>query len=150
MHRFTFCLVVISGVKGCVYTNSAGCIFSLSGSPTYPDMSLLSMQSRPPGGESMTTLASRLQWEQYRRMFPSPMSHHRGFSPASLTGLPPGVFLPHPATTPYSQRSVYSDIPPTPGSGSITLPGSLESKLFPPVLQSRKDTKYCDKILLKL
>ena len=32
---------------------------------------------------------------------------------------------------PYGGRSMFGDVPPTPGSGSVTLPGSVESKSFP-------------------
>lgn len=40
--------------------------------------------------------------------------------------LPPNPFSPHLAFTAASQKSVFSEHPATPGSGSITLPGSLE------------------------
>lgn len=40
--------------------------------------------------------------------------------------LPPNPFSPHLAFTARSQKSAFSEHPATPGSGSITLPGSLE------------------------
>ena len=50
----------------------------------------------------------------------------------SLAGLPLGgtgsLIGDYSGPLSLSQRSMFSDIPPTPGSGSITLPGSLESK----------------------
>ena len=48
-----------------------------------------------------------------------------------LAGLTPGAFLPHPpGSNPnaLSQRSIFSEHPATPGSGSITLPGSIDSE----------------------
>lgn len=49
-----------------------------------------------------------------------------------LPGLPLGgtgsLIADYSAPLSLNQRSMFSDIPPTPGSGSITLPGSLESK----------------------
>ena len=51
-----------------------------------------------------------------------------------ISGFPPstqGPFYPgdYPGTLgPYGGRSMFGDIPPTPGSGSVTLPGSVESK----------------------
>ena len=49
----------------------------------------------------------------------------------SISGIPPGALFPHPpGTNPnaLSQRSIFSEHPATPGSGSITLPGSIDSK----------------------
>lgn len=40
--------------------------------------------------------------------------------------LPPNPFSPHLAFTSASQKNAFSEHPATPGSGSITLPGSLE------------------------
>lgn len=37
-------------------------------------------------GETVTDLASRLHWEQYRRMYSSPLSAHSPYSPHSLSG----------------------------------------------------------------
>ena len=60
--------------------------------------------------------------------------------PLGSTGSLTGDYLP----PSFSQRSIFSDIPPTPGSGSITIPGSLESKhgcicaLNKPVVSIRK------------
>lgn len=39
-----------------------------------------------------------------------------------------------PSHVSHSGRSMFGDIPPTPGSGSITLPGSLESKFSPNII----------------
>ncbi|XP_046553157.1 zinc finger protein GLI4-like isoform X1 [Haliotis rubra] len=98
-------------------------------SPAQSDISLLSMRSHLMNGETVTHLASRIHWEQLQRNFyQSPFSGRR-FSPASLPGLPlpgSGSFSEYPPPS-FSQRSFFSEIPPTPGSGSITLPGSLES-----------------------
>ncbi|XP_041372344.1 zinc finger protein GLI4-like [Gigantopelta aegis] len=101
----------------------------LAASPAQSDVSFLSMRSHLTG-EPVTHLASRIHWEQLQRnYFHSPLSARR-FSPTSLPGLPlgstgslTGDYLP----PSFSQRSIFSDIPPTPGSGSITIPGSLES-----------------------
>ncbi|XP_064644165.1 zinc finger protein GLI4-like [Lineus longissimus] len=101
----------------------------LSLSPAHSDVSLLGLQGRT----ASDALASRLQWEQYRRtVLQSPLAT-RGYSPASFAGIPShlvpsnlaaaGEFA---STQSLSQRSMY-DVPPTPGSGSITLPGSVES-----------------------
>ena len=49
----------------------------------------------------------------------------------SILGFPPGALFPHPHSTnpnALSQRSIFSEHPATPGSGSITLPGSIDSK----------------------
>ncbi|XP_064595103.1 zinc finger protein GLI3-like isoform X2 [Liolophura sinensis] len=101
----------------------------LPGSPAHSDVSLLTMRSPVGAGEPIAHLASRIHWEQMQRNFYSPISGRR-YSPASLPGLPlsglgsyPAEFLPHPP----NQRSMFTDVPPTPGSGSITLPGSVES-----------------------
>ena len=32
--------------------------------------------------------------------------------------------------SPYGGRSMFTDVPPTPGSGSVTLPGSIENSKF--------------------
>ncbi|KAK2181862.1 hypothetical protein NP493_378g01020 [Ridgeia piscesae] len=104
-------------------------------SPTYPDF----MVRSPLTGEPISNFASRIQWEQYQRamQYNSPLvAGHRGFSPGALAGYPPG-YLPHPPSyTPslaLSQRSMFSENPATPGSGSITLPGSLDcSRLTSP------------------
>lgn len=45
-----------------------------------------------------------------------------------------------PSHVSHSGRSMFGDIPPTPGSGSITLPGSLESKFGPNIItKTEKD-----------
>lgn len=46
-----------------------------------------------------------------------------------------------PSHVSHSGRSMFGDIPPTPGSGSITLPGSLESKFSPNIIT--KTEKNC-------
>nr|ALS19768.1 gli [Novocrania anomala] len=102
----------------------------LAVSPAHSDISLLGLERRG-SGEPVTHLASRIRWEQYQRVtaFQSPLLS-RGLSPASLMGLQSGI---PPLPSEYSrqavlsQRSMFSDVPATPGSGSITLPGSLES-----------------------
>ena len=54
----------------------------------------------------------------------------------SLVGLSPGAqgaLYPrdYPGSLgPYGGRSMFGDVPPTPGSGSVTLPGSVESKSY--------------------
>ncbi|XP_059151219.1 zinc finger protein GLI4-like [Physella acuta] len=103
-------------------------LHGLSSSPTQSEFSLLSMRSPLLPGEPVTQLASRIHWEQLQRNYYNPLSSRR-FSPASLPGLPLGASpligeYPPPSL---SGRSLYSDVPPTPGSGSITLPGSLDS-----------------------
>ncbi|KAL8608069.1 hypothetical protein ACOMHN_023885 [Nucella lapillus] len=144
----------------------------LSPSPVQSELSMLS-SLRSPGslpGESVTQLASRIQWEQLQQAYyhhhphphPHPHPHHpssasssssRRFSPG-YSGLPFGpVDLPYPlgrggTASGYvsgtdgrgylsgSELRGYvsgSDMPPTPGSGSVTLPGSLEgSRLTSP------------------
>ncbi|KAL5010351.1 hypothetical protein ScPMuIL_012656 [Solemya velum] len=105
-------------------------IHGLAPSPSHSDVSLLSMRSPLGSGEPVTNLAARIHWEQLQRTyFSSPISGRR-YSPASLPGFPlgqPGSFYEYPSHVSHSGRSMFSDIPPTPGSGSITLPGSLES-----------------------
>ncbi|XP_076437437.1 uncharacterized protein LOC143276686 [Babylonia areolata] len=146
----------------------------LAPSPAQSELSMLSSLRSPPGGvgvagESVTQLASRIQWEQlqqayYHHHHPH-HAHHasssatsasssaaRRFSPG-YSGLPWPVELPYPlgrggTASGYvsaSEARGYlsgselrgyasgSDIPPTPGSGSVTLPGSLEgSRLTSP------------------
>ena len=66
-------------------------------------------------------------------------------SVSSLLGLSPsaqGAFYPgdYPGSLgPYGGRSMFGDIPPTPGSGSVTLPGSVESKQNLKVRKSRHE-----------
>ncbi|XP_033731867.1 zinc finger protein GLI3-like isoform X3 [Pecten maximus] len=104
----------------------------LAASPSHSDVSVLSMRSPIAPGEPVTSLAARIHWEQLQRnyLYQSPLSGRR-FSPSSLPGLPLGgpgsVYSDYPSHVSYSGRSMFGDIPPTPGSGSITLPGSLES-----------------------
>ncbi|KAL8604261.1 hypothetical protein ACOMHN_023631 [Nucella lapillus] len=138
------------------------------GSPVPSDMSLLgSLRSGGSSAESVTQLASRIQWEQLHR---AAYSYHssaaaaaaasRRFSPASLPaalslGSLAGDLAHHGlgqrvggSASGYNSASEArgylsgseirgyasgSDIPLTPGSGSITLPGSLEgSRLTSP------------------
>lgn len=94
-----------------------------------PGLSLRSPLSREP----VTNLAARIHWEQLHRNYfqQSPHSQRR-YSPSSLPGFPlggPGSLYGDysPSHVSHSGRSMFGDIPPTPGSGSITLPGSLES-----------------------
>lgn len=48
-----------------------------------------------------------------------------------------------PSHVSHSGRSMFGDIPPTPGSGSITLPGSLESKFGPNIItKTEKDSIF--------
>lgn len=47
-----------------------------------------------------------------------------------------------PSHVSHSGRSMFGDIPPTPGSGSITLPGSLESKFGPNIITKQKKTVF--------
>ncbi|KAK3585051.1 hypothetical protein CHS0354_009901 [Potamilus streckersoni] len=107
----------------------------LAASPSHSDVSsLYSLRSPMAPGEPVTHLASRIHWEQLRQNYYSPISGRR-LSPGSLSGMPyqglplgtpPHFFTDYPSYV-HSGRSIFSDIPPTPGSGSITLPGSLES-----------------------
>uniref|UniRef100_A0A2C9JE81 C2H2-type domain-containing protein n=1 Tax=Biomphalaria glabrata TaxID=6526 RepID=A0A2C9JE81_BIOGL len=102
-------------------------LHGLSSSPTPSEFSLLSMRSPLLPGEPVTQLASRIHWEQLQRSYYQLPS--RRFSPASLPGFTLGASpligeYPPPSI---SGRSLFSDVPPTPGSGSITLPGSLDS-----------------------
>ncbi|XP_074652934.1 transcriptional activator GLI3-like [Tubulanus polymorphus] len=95
-------------------------------SPSHSDISLLSLHNR-----STSTDLSRLQWDHYRRnAFQSSMTA-RGFSPVSASGIPPMVppslYAEYCSPQSFSQRSMFGDVPPTPGSGSITLPGSVDS-----------------------
>ncbi|BFZ22630.1 hypothetical protein BsWGS_25669 [Bradybaena similaris] len=104
-------------------------LHGLSSSPSQADISLLGMRSPMLAGEStVTQLASRIHYEQFQRNYYHPLSSRR-FSPASLPGLPLGTspFFGEYGPASLSGRSIFSDVPPTPGSGSITLPGSLES-----------------------
>ncbi|XP_023929982.1 zinc finger protein GLI4-like [Lingula anatina] len=96
-------------------------------SPAQSDISSIINLERRGSGEPLAHLASRIHWEQYQRAaaFQSPLSA-RGLSPASLMGAPTYLPTEHLRPAP-SQRSLFSDVPATPGSGSITLPGSLES-----------------------
>ncbi|XP_061181407.1 zinc finger protein GLI4-like [Saccostrea echinata] len=102
------------------------------------DVPALSLRS-PLAREPVTNLAARIHWEQLQRNYyqQSPLSQRR-YSPSSLPGLPlggPGSLYGDypPSHVSHSGRSMFGDIPPTPGSGSITLPGSLEgSRLTSP------------------
>lgn len=102
-------------------------------SPSHSDVSsLYGFRSPMAPGEPVTALASRIHWEQLRQnYFQSPTG--RRYSPATVPGLSPGAqgaFYPgdYPGSLgPYGGRSMFGDIPPTPGSGSVTLPGSVES-----------------------
>lgn len=101
----------------------------LASSP-HSDVSLLSMRS-PVNADTVSHITSRLHWEHFQQNFyHSPLGARR-CSPASLPGLPLGgtgsLIADYSAPLSLNQRSMFSDIPPTPGSGSITLPGSLES-----------------------
>ncbi|PVD37172.1 hypothetical protein C0Q70_04167 [Pomacea canaliculata] len=129
----------------------------LAPSPVQSDISILSMRSPVLPGESVTQLASRIQWEHLQRAYYHSPGPGRRFSPASLAGLPLAGSLGDLFPPSLSQRGVGggtasgyvsgsdargyisgseirgyasgSDVPPTPGSGSITLPGSLEASL---------------------
>ncbi|KAJ8306927.1 hypothetical protein KUTeg_015011 [Tegillarca granosa] len=103
-------------------------------SPSQSDVSLLSMRSQLAAGEPVTNLAARIHLEQQlqRNFYQSPLAGRR-YSPAGLPGFPsagPGSLYgdyPPSHVSSLGARSMLGDIPPTPGSGSITLPGSLES-----------------------
>nr|ALS19759.1 gli [Terebratalia transversa] len=89
-------------------------------SPAHSEVSLLNLERRG-SGEPLAHLASRIHWEQiHRSAFQSPLTAR---SPL-MAMPPPSEYLRQAAL---SQRSMFSDMPPTPGSGSITLPGSMDS-----------------------
>ncbi|XP_060551582.1 zinc finger protein GLI4-like [Ruditapes philippinarum] len=107
----------------------------LPASPSHTDVSsLYGLRSPMAPSESVTALASRIHWEQLRQNYLSPVSGRR-YSPGSLPGIPPfgssgGPGYPSDYPTgfsPYGGRSMFTDVPPTPGSGSVTLPGSIEN-----------------------
>ena len=65
-------------------------VFRLAQSPTYSDISAIGMRDRAGAAtrtEPVTDFASRIHWEQYRRMYGSPLGHHSPYSPASFSGM---------------------------------------------------------------
>ncbi|XP_052829874.1 zinc finger protein GLI1 [Octopus bimaculoides] len=101
----------------------------LSSSPSHPEVSILSMRS-PINADAVPHFTSRLHWEQLQRNLYHNQLASRRCSPALLPGFPvgsAGSLVDYPSPLSLSQRSMFSEIPPTPGSGSITLPASLES-----------------------
>lgn len=58
----------------------------LAPSPVQSDISILSMRSPVLPGESVTQLASRIQWEHLQRAYYHSPGPGRRFSPASLAG----------------------------------------------------------------
>ncbi|CAC5410986.1 unnamed protein product [Mytilus coruscus] len=131
-------------------------IHGLATSPSHSDVSLFSMRSQLSPGEPVTNLAARIHLEQLQRSYYQP-GHlgQRRYSPASLPdynryrqalldqeysrlsqtighqgypSVPGSLYGDYPPShASQSGRSIFGDIPPTPGSGSITLPGSVES-----------------------
>lgn len=120
-------------------------------SPTFPDLSPRSPFGGGGGADSVSAINSRLHWEQYQRaataMQFSPFFYHNRFSPTGLAAagyrdayLVSGeAFIPPLASL--SHRSMFSELPASLGSGSITLPGSLDGSR----LASPRPSVMCNK-----
>ncbi|KAH3730831.1 hypothetical protein DPMN_056829, partial [Dreissena polymorpha] len=104
-------------------------------SPSHSDVSSLYGLRSPmaPSDSLSAALASRLHWDQLRQNY-LPLGSGRRYSPAALQALQGPGFgsssgYPHDypgGFSPYGTHSMFTDLPPTPGSGSVTLPGSID------------------------